>query len=195
MAHANRNDHWNTPGWLVALLYGAYGYVALDPCSNGTSIVEARQNLVRGGLAADWGALAGGGLVYVNPPYSKPGQWISKCAEEARRGAKVLACLKADPATRAWREIWDTATAVGFIRHRVKFLDPKRMSWPGGVNPNPKGHGTANFPSALVLWGHDLDTRPVLREHPSLAWVRPWPREHLAVQELGGDNVGSCGDI
>lgn len=178
------NDHWNTPEWVVTMLHGAYPKVGLDPCSNDLSIVHARVNLDRRGLQEDWVDLARGGLVFVNPPYSKPGPWLAKCAEEARRGAKVMALVKCDPATRAWDHVWDSCTAVGFCRQRLFFLSPDRFK--RRTAAQKKKEGSANFPSAFVLWGHDLDSAPVVRDEPRINWVRPWPRCHLAVQELGG---------
>lgn len=177
----SRNDHWNTPEWIVSLIHGGYPLVGLDPCSNGTSIVGARVNLSSRGLTEDWLDLARGGLVFVNPPYSGPGPWLQKCSEEAWRGCRVLALIKADPATRAWDHVWANCTAIGFPRSRLMYLSPDRHK--RTFKASKKKPAGANFPSALVLWGHDLDSVPLLRDEQKLRWVRPWPRCHLAVQE------------
>jgi len=156
---ADVGDAWRTPPVVLervrefAELAGyhvdvgsCYG-VALDPCSGPGSIVSARTEIAlpADGLAADWYGIAGDGLVFVNPPYSKPGKWVAKC-EEVGRQTDVIALVTAAPDTAWWR--W--ADAVCFWRGRIKFIGPD------GIARFP-----ARTPSAVLYWG-DV---PELFEH------------------------------
>jgi hypothetical protein len=111
----------------------------LDPASNPDSQVNAREDyqVERGedGLARPWS-----GRVFLNPPYSKPEPWLRRARQHlAIRAATTIALIKCDPSTTWWnKHVW-TATQVGFIRTRVRFLG---------------GESSANFPVALVNYGY-----------------------------------------
>lgn len=92
-------------------------------------------------LLRPWREAAGGGLVYVNPPYSQVKAWMKKCAEEALEGAVVVALVAARTDTSWFHDyVWGEARAIGFFRGRLTFVDA----------PAP-----ALFPSAVVLWTRD----------------------------------------
>lgn len=148
------NDHWNTPAEVLTRV-ARVGRIALDPCSNASSIVEAdvaifadgrvdgggfdrRRCLARsgGGLTADWFEICHGRgvvnpLVYVNPPYSHPARWIRKCVDEARKeghpGAalEIVLLVPSDTGIRWFQESWRESDAVCLPDHRIAFLDTK----------------------------------------------------------------------
>lgn len=80
----SRGNHWNTPAAVLDRVR-ELAPIALDPCSNPTSIVRAavEYSAHRGedGLEESW---RGRGLVFVNPPYGRNllDLWCEKAARE-----------------------------------------------------------------------------------------------------------------
>jgi hypothetical protein len=166
---SSADQTWNTPRVILDAL-APLGGIALDPCSNPRSIVDAWFSLsLEGGdngLTADWLELAtrayiesSRSLIYVNSEYGKAlPVWLDKCAREAARGCEIVALPPARTDTRWWDGIARTADAVGLWRGRLKFGDAK---------------DSAPFPSALVYWGPraPLFVESV-RPHCTMVWRR-----------------------
>ncbi len=130
---------WNTPPEFMERVYRV-GPVALDPCSNPTSIVKARTawSLENGddGLAHSWIAYAGRELVYVNPPYGREiAAWMAHCFDNA---GEVIALVPARTDARWFASYCWAASRICFVRGRLKFLGAP---------------SSAPFPSAVVYWG------------------------------------------
>lgn len=124
---------WNTPDSILCPLrdfsQAAFGIarIALDPCSNGQSIVDASSSfdVASDGLAQSWRC---NGLVYVNPPYGRAIKaWMQKAAQEAAKGAEIASLVPARVDTRWFQEAAQSAQCILFIRGRV------RLIW----SPNP----------------------------------------------------------
>ena len=139
------SDEWFTPRYIVDWLPP----IALDPCANRRSHVNAEQNAYfedgQDGLAVDWQEIVYSvGVIFCNPPYSNCSAWVEKCATEAARGSwPVVALVPAYAGDAYWhRAVWGKASWVAFHRGRVRF---------------DTGHGpakdAASFTSALVCWG------------------------------------------
>lgn len=132
---SSSSDDWCTPQCVLDRVYRV-GRVALDPCSNASSIVRAEQHIMlpQDGLTAPWRV---DGLVYVNPPYSRLQQrkWLSRCAAHP---GEVIALVPARTDTQAWHEFAPTADAICYWRGRLRFVDAP---------------ASAPFPSALLYWG------------------------------------------
>jgi hypothetical protein len=139
IATAKRTD-WCTPGHIVQAVHEALGGPpGLDPCSNKASIVDAVTAWslpVTDGLANEWIA----GTIYVNPPYGRGiDNWLSRCARAARTGSDVIALIPVATDTRHfWAHVWGAASAICFVRGRIKFLGA------------PTG---APFANAVIYWG------------------------------------------
>jgi hypothetical protein len=132
---------WNTPACVLELVREVFGgRVPFDPCSNATSIVNARRSLSleagQDGLVYDWSRH---GSVYVNPPYGREiGRWIEKCAAEGCiDGAEIIALVPARTDAK-WFQRCFYASAICFWRGRLRFLGAP---------------SSAPFPSAVVYWG------------------------------------------
>lgn len=138
-------DHqaWNTPAPVLEALE-PLGPIALDPCSNGSSIVGARVawTIEDDGLACSWTETAEGGPIFVNPPFDELPRWISRCCLEATCGAEIVALVPARVDTRWWGEALEHGGTAALWRGRVRFL--------GAAN-------TAPFPIALIYWGRRAD--------------------------------------
>lgn len=147
---SSANEHWPTPLNILDPIRSRFGQVALDPCSNKNSIVEAKVAW-RGPLEGDVDGLAQswqvGGLVYVNPPYGrKIKPWIVKCAEEgrlakvAKNDTEIILLGPARTDTKWFqRDILPSADSVILLEGRLKFV--------GAKDP-------AVFPSFIAYWGH-----------------------------------------
>ena len=97
----------------------------------------------RDALLLDWTAHAGGGTVYLNPPYAVPllRKFLAHAVETAAAGTEVVGLVPASTGTIWWRRFVTVPDAeVEFITGRLRF---------GG--PHASG-GPAPFASALVRW-------------------------------------------
>jgi hypothetical protein len=111
------SDHRNTPQ-AIADMIAEFGIVDLDPCSNATSVINARFRICDGvsGLESSWR-----GLVYVNGPWSNLLPWVRKAAEEAEQGAEILFLARTESAT-AWAHLLcETRDAHVDLRKRYSF--------------------------------------------------------------------------
>ena len=135
---------WNTPDSILcplrafALLAFGIARIALDPCSNGTSIVDALESFdaASNGLSHSW---LRNGLVYVNPPYGRAiGAWMRKAAQEAATGAQIASLVPARVDTRWFQEAAKSASCILFMKGRIRFV--------GALHAAP-------FPSAIIYWG------------------------------------------
>jgi len=116
----------NTPPVVLRMLR-AFGRIALDPCSNATSIVRARVEWTKedDGLPRSWVAP---GLVFVNPPFGDElPTWIDKMIAEAARGAEIVALVPARTDTK-WFERVTAVADVGFWKGRLKFGNAKNAA-------------------------------------------------------------------
>jgi len=110
------NDNWKTPTWLKEHFKKHF-----DPCP---------ENPTFNGLTVTWLSPA-----FVNPPYSKPLDWVKKAIEESKKGCKVVMLLRVDPSTRWYKLLMEYGCHVAFFNERLKFNDVK---------------GSSNFASMLV---------------------------------------------
>lgn len=144
---SSASDEWATPREFFGVVEREIGGFDLDPCCVPSSAKAPRFfTLADDGLAQSWA-----GRVWLNPPYSKMGDWMAKAHATAAAGAGLVVCLV--PARTDTRWFWRYALAgeVLLLPGRLKFGD---------------GRNSAPFPSCLV----------VLR--PGLPWflagVRAW---------------------
>jgi len=155
---SSKYQHHNTPPAIGDLLH-RFGFLALDPCSNRWSLLCAALNLCGkrksdNGLEADWATLAvqsdgrsdedgtRRGFVFVNPPYGRALlAWAAKVVREARRGVEVISLTAARHDTAWWRLLFGSASAVAYVRGRIRFYKRGKQQQP------------AFFPSALLYFG------------------------------------------
>lgn len=128
------------PEWNIALDAAACAQSRLVPDYLGPDhVVPAR----RDALTRDWHALADGGAVYLNGPYTPSllRQFLAKAVETSTQGTDVVGLVPASTDTRWWHDyVTSSRASVEFLRGRLRF---------GG--PHATG-GPAMFGSALVVW-------------------------------------------
>jgi len=147
------SQHWCTPPKYVDAIRRFFGgVIALDPCSNQFSIVDATVEYCLphvDGLSASWNFPT----IYVNPPYGSDRErgttirdWLRRCAEaHAKHESEVLALVPVATNTRHWKHhVWRAATAIAFLYDtRLRFL----------VDGKNGGKG-APMACAMVYWGN-----------------------------------------
>lgn len=150
----SRSQHWCTPPKYVAAIREFFsGAIALDPCSNEHSIVNASTEYSlpeTDGLRASWDYPT----IFVNPPYGSNRErgttirhWLKRCADaHSQHESQVLALVPVATNTRHWKQyVFGAATAVAFLYDtRLKFR----------VDGKDGGKG-APMSCAMVYWGLD----------------------------------------
>lgn len=132
---AKATDEWYTPLELIKAL----GKFDLDPCAPEKPLWQTAgimYNRKDNGLEKEWF-----GRVWLNPPYSRPliTQFVNKMAEHGNGVALLF--NRCDNAM-FHDIIFPTATAMKFLRKRIKFYRPD------GSQGDSPGCG-----SVLIAWG------------------------------------------
>ena len=107
-SHISKSDSWKTPDKIYSDLDREFHFND-DPCPlNDNPIVD--------GLARDWGT-----SVFMNPPYSKPTEWVKKAYLESLKGKTIVGLLRGDTSTR-WFHDWVLGKAeLRFVKGRICF--------------------------------------------------------------------------
>jgi len=152
---------WCTPEELLVDVRKV-GPIELDPCSNETSIVNARIELHPAdgddGLVAPWHRLAGGGLVYVNHPFGRQiWQWTARAIWESLSGTPIIFLAPSRTDTKWFSECVNNKGSVVFLRRRLTFL--------GASAPAP-------FPCLLFAWNVAPDRLGEAFGHRGHVWAR-----------------------
>ena len=145
--------------------------IALDPCSNDHSIVNADIEYVLpaiDGLTASWEYPT----IYVNPPYGRDRQrgtsirhWLRRCAAANRDyGSEVLALVPVAPNTSHWKDyVFGAATGLVFLYDtRLKFyIDGKehKKGAPQACSVVYWGERYPRFEEVFIKYGAVLDLR------------------------------------
>ena len=135
-----KTDEWPTPQDVVDEWARRVGPFTLDVAADAKNAKAARfYTLERDGLAQDWLKDAGGGAIWINPPYSDVEPFVAKAIAESARGATVVMLLPARTDTRWFHlvlAVQDRAE-LWFLRGRLRFGDAKN---------------SAPFPSMVVVF-------------------------------------------
>lgn len=150
----SQSQTWGTPMKYVKAVKECFnGNIALDPCSNEFSIVEAQTEFKlpeKDGLKQKWNYPT----IYVNPPYGADRErgttiknWLAKCALAHKDfNSEVLALVPVATNTGHWKQsVFGEARAVCFLYDtRLKFLE----------NGLDVGKG-APMACAMIYWGEN----------------------------------------
>ena len=96
------SDICETPRWLMNMFEDFF-----DPCPINPNF---------DGLLIDWQD-----KTFVNPPYSKPLQWVEKAIIEHKKGKYIVLLLRMDCSVRYFRLLMEAGARILFINCRVKF--------------------------------------------------------------------------
>lgn len=138
------------------------GVIALDPCTTPENPCGAFDFYTPPADGAEIRWIADS--IFCNPPYGKARErWVRRCIEAGGGGARVVLLIPAATDTRIFQHALASASAVVFIRGRVKF---------GVLRPNRRQQA-ASHGSALLAWNCDLAPCAALGVVLDLAAVRP----------------------
>jgi len=152
----SQSQSWGTPHKYVKAIKKFFGgSIALDPCSNENSIVNAKTEFLLpkyDGLQEDWNY----STIYMNPPYGADRErgttiknWLAKCSSTHQKyGSEILALVPVATNTGHWKQsVFGKAKALCFLYDtRLKFLE----------NGNGGGKG-APMACAMIYWGKDYN--------------------------------------
>ena len=175
------SQDWCTPPKYVRAVREVFGgRIALDPCSNSHSVVNADVEYSlpeHDGLRESWNYPT----IYVNPPYGADRHrgttirdWLCRCFDARDRfGSQVLALVPVATNTRHWKDfVWGVADAVCFLYDtRLRFL----------VEGRDEGKG-APMSCAMVYWGDDQNSfERFLLPHGAVVDLRPQRGKPLGI--------------
>lgn len=136
---SSRSCDWETPQDFFDELDKEFHF-DLDPCATReTAKCFAFFTPQQDGLKQNWA----GRRVFMNPPYGRQiSRWVRKAFHESARGALVVCLLPARTDTKWW---WDYCHRgeIRFLKGRLRFRRLGRSA---------PGHGSAPFPSAIVIF-------------------------------------------
>ena len=152
----SQSQSWGTPFKYVKAIKQFFGgSIALDPCSNEHSVVDAETEFTlphNDGLKEDWNYPT----IYMNPPYGADRErgttiknWLAKCAlAHQKYGSETLALVPVATNTGHWKQsVFGQARAICFLYDtRLKFLE----------NGLDVGKG-APMSCAMIYWGQNYD--------------------------------------
>jgi len=144
-AFSSKDMCWRTPSKFWNELNNEFNFV-LDACAlkDSTLVLDNwygpdHDDLQRrDALIIDWAKDAGGGNVFMNPPYGKEiGSFMAKAVEQSKQGCTVVCLVPARTDTRWFHNyVFNENASIRFLKGRLKFSD---------------GPNSAPFPSAVVI--------------------------------------------
>ena len=158
-------DHRLTPDHVLDVVR-SIAPIDLDPCSNQYSRVRAKHSICRSkvscGLKADWSDYVHDGIAFVNPPWSSPKPWLTKCAELQMADLPAIAWVPSSTECQWFVPIWRYASAICFVQGRVHHANP------AAPKDSEAGNGQGNV---MVLFSNSDDLIARFRAHGSLGPV------------------------
>lgn len=120
------NNEWYTPPEIIERARLSLGAIDFDPASSEVAnrTVQASEYLTEkdDGLQAEWR-----GRVWLNPPYAQPliAHFCEAATSAYQQGRITAACVLTNNATETrWlQDLFSQASAVCFLRGRVKYLN------------------------------------------------------------------------
>ncbi len=146
---SSSSDDWPTPAEFFGRLAEEFGGFTLDVCADAKNHkaenwygLDHPDPARRNALFCDWVADAGGGNIWMNPPYGDPmAYFMRKAVQSAAAGATVVTLVPARTDTQWFHTSTfesDVPWELRFVKARLKFGDARN---------------SAPFPSAVIVFG------------------------------------------
>lgn len=151
--HSSDRQNWRTPPELFERLNKIFNF-RVDLASDGDNALCKRYYTKDDdSLEKPWHVEPG--WQWLNPPYGRDlGTWMTKAADEAGKGARIVVLAFSCTDTRWFRTAWGACREIWFFGGRIKFLDPDDPD--AKRTPAPKG-------SALYVFSGATDVPPTVR--------------------------------
>jgi phage N-6-adenine-methyltransferase len=148
---SRKKDDWETPQAFFDALHAEFDF-CLDVAATRSNskcglFLGPGSTLGEDGLNYKWALLLAGqsGSAWMNPPYSKCRQFMSKAAHEARHGATVVCLVPSRTDTRWFHDhVYDTRSDRFRPGVEVRFIKG-RLRFGGSTNSAP-------FPSLVIVF-------------------------------------------
>lgn len=144
--YSSERTDWATPPEIFQPINQVFNFT-LDVCATAENTTCTKFfSPENDGLTQSWA----GEICWMNPPYGTAiGGWVQKAAEEAVKGATVVALLPARTDTKWWHSYVMKAEAIWLVKGRIRFVGAK---------------ASAPFPSAVALFNSANAGQPELRQ-------------------------------
>ncbi len=138
------SDRKYTPPEITKLILAVLGEIDLDPSADDGKHISAKKHytIADNGLNQEWH-----GKVFMNPPYSCSGEWVTKLNSEFLNGrvTEVIALLPASTDTKWFQPLWNQP--ICFWRGRITFLDE---NYEVLKSPARQSH-------CFIYWGENIE--------------------------------------
>lgn len=142
--HSSDSQTWNTPKSLYDPLNNVWKFERDVACLKESALCSLFFTPDDNGLEQTWGHYT----CWCNPPYDNIKGWAEKCYTSFTEGSTVVMLIPSRTDTIAFHSyIFGKATAICFIKGRLKFANPTE---------NSTATNSAPFPSCLVVYDKDL---------------------------------------
>lgn len=126
-AAVTRTD-WRTPKY-VFRHFDAHYHFDLDAAASAeNALCPVYLDMEFDALKTPWNRRKGvkrNGRAWCNPPYGRGlQQWADRFALESNAGWTIVALVPVATETNWWRTMWETASLVEFLDHRIGFINP-----------------------------------------------------------------------
>lgn len=151
--HISNKKDWNTPPKYVKLVNEMFGEVDLDPCSNESSMIDAKTKYIlpTNGLVESWDFKR----IFVNPPYGRNIEngttiydWIKKGVESSKLNNELLFLIPVATNTKHFKEL------IFKQSNGICFLEDTRLKFWNNGKEDKKG---APMACCIVYFGKDLN--------------------------------------
>ncbi len=160
MEEENKNNHsvhfssksqtWNTPRELFDPLNEKWNFTLDVACLASSALCSKYFTPEDDGLEQSWGEE----VCWMNPPYNDIRTWTKKAIDAYQNGATVVVLIPARTDTQAFQlYLAEYASAICFIKGRLKFDNPSLPSWTEDGSHKKTG---APFPSMLAVLDNNL---------------------------------------
>ena len=149
---SKKSDHWQTPQNLFNQLDAEFHFHC-DAAADETN--SKCGQFLSDPLNTPWFP----DVYFMNPPYSKVGEFIKKAYEESKRGSIVVCLIPSRTDTKWWINHVMYAYEIRLIKGRVKFvgIPPEPDFGPDASFGNQTGKpNSAPFPSCVVVFNEGL---------------------------------------
>jgi len=142
---SSKSDEWYTPNDFYNNLNKKYNFVFDLACSKENCKTKDGYTVENNSLEQNWNNItlhSDGGWLWLNPPYSKCKEFVSKSYNEMLKGAKIVMLIPSRTDTKWFHEFIykKEGVEIEFIKGRLKFGDSKN---------------SAPFPSMLVIFNKE----------------------------------------